>query len=89
MAAEKYVREVKGYKWDIISGVSIGALNGMMLAMEKYARLEELWKSMPKKVPYKKDVSLWQIMKILFGAKSIYSNKFVEDLINQNTNRTR
>ena len=37
--AEKYAREVKGYNWDIIAGVSVGALNGGMLAMKKYDRL--------------------------------------------------
>ena len=25
--AEKYAREVKGYHWDVIAGVSVGALN--------------------------------------------------------------
>ena len=29
--AEKYAREVKGYHWDVIAGVSVGALNGSML----------------------------------------------------------
>ena len=43
--AEKYAREVKGYKWDVIAGVSVGSLNGTMLAMEKYQRLEEVWKT--------------------------------------------
>ena len=41
--AEKYAREVKGYHWDVIAGVSVGALNGTMLAMEKYDRIEEIW----------------------------------------------
>ena len=43
--AEKYAREVKGYRWSIIAGVSVGALNGTMLAMEKYQRLEEIWRT--------------------------------------------
>ena len=41
--AEKYAREVKGYRWDIIAGVSVGALNGTMLAMGKYKQLEDIW----------------------------------------------
>ena len=49
MMAEKYAREQKGYRWDIIAGVSVGALNGMMLAMQKYARLEELWRNLTRK----------------------------------------
>lgn len=43
MAAEKYAREVKGYQWDIIAGVSVGSLNAVMLAMKKYEHLEEIW----------------------------------------------
>ena len=31
--AEKYAREVKGYKWDIIAGVSVGALNSTFIAI--------------------------------------------------------
>jgi NTE family protein len=44
-AAERYAREEKGYNWDIIAGVSVGALNGGMLAMKKYARVQELWET--------------------------------------------
>ena len=31
LTAEKYAREVKGYHWDVIAGVSVGALNGSTL----------------------------------------------------------
>ena len=31
--AEKYAREAKGYSWDIIAGVSAGAVNGVILAI--------------------------------------------------------
>ena len=31
LTAEKYAREVKGYRWDVIAGDSVGALNGSML----------------------------------------------------------
>ncbi len=43
VGAEKYAREVKGYQWDVIAGISIGALNGAMMAQGKYQRLYELW----------------------------------------------
>ena len=45
VGAEKYAREVKGYRWSVISGVSIGALNGAYLAMENYDRLLEIWQT--------------------------------------------
>lgn len=45
VGAEKYAREEKGYRWSVISGVSIGALNGAFMAMGAHDRLEELWRT--------------------------------------------
>lgn len=45
VGAEKYLREVKGYRWSVISGVSIGALNGAFMAMGAFERLEVVWKT--------------------------------------------
>jgi NTE family protein len=73
-AAEKYAREVKGYRWDIISGVSVGALNGAMLAMGKYARLQEIWQHISNDQVYTGKLNAWAILRLLFGAKSIYGN---------------
>jgi NTE family protein len=72
--AEKYAREQKGYRWDIIAGVSVGALNGVMLAMEKYARLEELWRNITREQVMTGKLNFWSVLKIAFGAKSVYSN---------------
>jgi NTE family protein len=72
--AEKYAREVKGYQWDVIAGVSVGALNGVMLAMKKYQRLEDLWWNISRDQIMTGKLNLWSILKIAFGAQSIYSN---------------
>jgi len=74
-AAEKYAREEKGYHWDIIAGVSVGALNGGMLAMEKYTRLWEIWNTISNDQVYTGGFNLWSIIKLLFGAKSFYGNQ--------------
>jgi NTE family protein len=74
VGAEKYLREEKGYKWDIIAGVSVGALNGAMLAMEKYERLETIWQTITNDKVYKGRFGTFTAFKLLFGAKSIYSN---------------
>lgn len=79
--AEKYAREVKGYHWDIIAGVSVGALNGTMLAMEKYERLEEVWKTITADQVYTGGLNFWSILKLLLGAKSIYGNKPLWEMI--------
>jgi NTE family protein len=72
--AEKYAREEKGYHWDLIAGVSVGALNAVMLAMEKYDRLDEIWKGISNEQVYTGGFNLWAIIRLLFGAKSVLGN---------------
>lgn len=81
VGAEKYLREEKGYRWDIIAGVSVGALNGAMLAMEKYERLETIWRTISNKKVYKGRFGAFSIFKLFFGARSIYSNDPLARLI--------
>ena len=73
--AERYAREVKGYTWDIIAGVSVGALNGAMLAMGKYQRLYEVWNTISNDQVYTGGFNLWGVLRLLFGARSFYSNE--------------
>jgi NTE family protein len=80
-AAEKYAREVKGYQWDIIAGVSVGALNGSLIAMKKFARLEHLWKTITRSDIMTGRLNLWAIIRLIFGAKSIYGNRPLSQLI--------
>lgn len=82
-AAEKYAREVKGYHWDIIAGVSVGALNGSMLAMEKYARLWEIWNTISNERVYTGGLNLWSAIKLLFGTQSFYGNDPLHRMIQQ------
>jgi len=79
--AEKYAREVKGYNWDIIAGVSVGALNGGMLAMKKYDRLFEIWNTVSNDQVYTGGFNIWSGFKLLFGAKSFYGNEPLRRLI--------
>jgi len=79
--AEKYAREVKGYHWDIIAGVSVGALNGAMLAMEKYQRLYEVWNTISNDQVYTGGFNLISTIKLLFGAKSFYGNEPLRRLL--------
>jgi NTE family protein len=74
VAAEKYAREEKGYTWDVIAGVSVGALNGVMLAMQKYQRLWEIWNTISNDQVYTGGFNLWSAIQLAFGAKSFYGN---------------
>ncbi len=80
-AAEKYAREQKGYTWDVIAGVSVGALNGTMLAMRKYQRLWEIWNTISNDQVYTGGFNLWSLIKIAFGAKSFYGNEPLRKLL--------
>lgn len=80
-AAEKYAREVKGYHWDLIAGVSVGSLNGVMLAMEKYDRLYEVWNTISNDRVYTGGFNLISVIKLLFGARSFYGNEPLRQLL--------
>lgn len=66
MAAEKYAREVKGYQWDIIAGVSVGSLNAVMLAMKKYDKIEEIWTTISNDRVYTGDYRIPNFTKLGF-----------------------
>jgi NTE family protein len=84
VGAEKYAREVKGYTWDVIAGVSVGALNGAMLAMQKYERLLEIWNTISDDKVYTGGFNLWSALKILFrGDRSFYDNEPLKQQIVQ------
>jgi NTE family protein len=74
VGAEKYLREELGYSWDIIAGVSVGALNGTMLAMEKYTRLEAIWKTICNNKVFSGKFNILTFLRLYYGALSIYSN---------------
>lgn len=82
-AAEKYAREVKGYHWDIIAGVSVGALNGAMLAMQKFDRLWQIWNTISDDQVLTGGFNLWSVVKLFFGAKSFYGNEPLHRLLIQ------
>ncbi len=83
VAVEKYAREEKGYNWDIIYGVSAGAVNGFMLAMEKYQRLWEVWNSLSNDQIYTGGFNLWSVIKLIRGGKSFYDNQPLLKLVQQ------
>ncbi len=81
--AEKYAREVKGYHWDLIAGVSVGALNALMLSMEKYDRLFELWNTITASQVYTGGFNVISAIRVLFGARSFYGNDPLKRMIHQ------
>ena len=89
MAAERYARKQMDYKWSVIAGVSVGALNAVMLGMEKYTELEKLWETITKDKIMTGKLNLFTYVKLLFGKKSIYGNKPLKKLIDQEVDPER
>jgi len=83
VGAEKYLREEKGYSWDIIAGISVGALNGTMLAMEKYDRLASIWENIRREEVFKGRFNFFTALKLFFGAKSIYCNDPLASIVDK------
>jgi NTE family protein len=82
-AVEKYAREKKGYSWDIIAGVSVGALNGSMVAMQKGDRLFEFWNTITADQVYTGGFNFWSVLHLLFGARSFLGNQPLRKLLHQ------
>lgn len=78
---EHYKKQNPYFNYSIIAGVSVGALNATMLAMEKYKVLKEVWTTISADRVYKGKLNWLAVLKILLGARSVLSNKPLYDLI--------
>lgn len=65
--------DTRGFKYDLISGVSVGSLNGGMIAQNKLSQLLQLWGSISDVNVYSGTNILSEIYSALVK-KSIYSN---------------
>src|SRR5687768_2605447 len=83
VGAEKYARENKGYRWDVISGVSIGAINGAFLAMGRHERLLEIWQTATPDVVFGPR-SAWRIAgRLLRHEPSLFDNRFIKRIADE------
>jgi len=75
VGALKWLIKKKGWDFDVIAGVSVGALNATMVALGKFDRLEAIWDTIQNKsvyTGYGGKISLF--LKALTGSASIYDN---------------
>ena len=80
VGALRYLHE-QGYTWDVIAGVSVGALNGTMLAMDAFDELEALWRTVTPAQVLTGRMNIWALVRMLFGARSIYGNEPLWEMI--------
>lgn len=85
VGAEHILREEKGYTWDRIFGVSVGALNAALLAQRDYQRLRDVWFSIREEDVYKKFGWLRVAWRVAVQKKlGIYDNTPLRELIRKN-----
>jgi len=83
LGALEYIRENKPsfFDFSIIAGVSVGSLNAVMLAQDKFTELQKLWTDISNDKVYTGTMPqgffeyLWLVIRILFGARSILGIK--------------
>lgn len=89
VGAMKYIREkiipqYADFRISIIAGVSVGSLNGVLLAQNHFAELWSLWNSLESKNIYKGRINVagfvWRLLK---GKKSLLSSAPLKALIDQ------
>ena len=85
VGAEHILREKKGYRWDRIFGVSVGALNATILAQGEYQRLKDIWFTIREEDVYKKFGWLRVAWRLAVEKKlGVYDNTPLRDLIQKN-----
>ncbi|HSD12747.1 MAG TPA: patatin-like phospholipase family protein [Patescibacteria group bacterium] len=84
VGAEKYAREKKGYRWSIISGVSIGAANGAFLAAGRHDRLLEIWNGITPEKIFGKGRNAFHVgRRLLNGSASLFDNDRIKALADE------
>ena len=72
---EEIKKKYPEFQYKIIAGVSVGALNAVMMSMDKFNELEGIWNTISADQVYEGSLNWTAAIKIIFGSKSILSNK--------------
>jgi NTE family protein len=89
LGALRYIESVvktenPGFNYDIIAGVSVGALNGVMEAMDKHNELEEIWNTITDEDIFTGSLNMLPaIFRIIFKKRSILGNVPLKKLVNR------
>lgn len=70
--------------FNIIAGVSVGALNGVMLAMNGFEQTKRIWQEISNDKVYRGELrTIPAILKIAFGSTSVLSNDPLKSMIDR------
>lgn len=82
VGAERVLREVHGFQWERIFGVSVGALNATLLAQRAYKELMDIWMNIREEDVYRK--FSWPVIAFRLGLLrklGLYDDGPLRDLI--------
>ncbi|NMO21123.1 patatin [Pyxidicoccus fallax] len=82
VGAERVLREVHGFRWERIFGVSVGALNATLMAQHAFKELNDLWLNVKESDVYRKVP--WAVVALrvgLFRKLGLYDNTPLRDTI--------
>ncbi|NTX16989.1 patatin [Myxococcus llanfairpwllgwyngyllgogerychwyrndrobwllllantysiliogogogochensis] len=85
VGAERVLREVHGFRWERVFGVSVGALNAAVIAQNEYERLTNLWMNLRESDVYRKFP--WLVVALRLGVLNklgFYDNTPLRDLVERN-----
>lgn len=85
VGAERVLREEQGFQWERVFGVSVGALNGALIAQQEYERLKNIWLTLKEEDIYRKVP--WPLVAWRLGVQhklGFYDNSPLRDLIQKN-----
>jgi NTE family protein len=94
LGALQYIRQKKPafFNFQVIAGVSVGSLNGVMLAQDKFNELEQIWNEISDEKVYSGKMPkgflqyLILAIKVLCGRRSILGVKPLTELVHQHVN---
>ena len=69
-----------GFTYDCVAGVSVGALNGTMVASDRLERLGQIWRTIKREDVYRGEWP-WVLFNVLAGRKGLYDNTPLLELI--------
>ena len=93
MGAIEYIQQEQPsyFDFEIVAGISVGSLNGVMIAQKKFAELQKIWNTIDNDKVYTGQMPttfvsyVWLITRILFGQRSILGFDPLEKMLKENT----
>lgn len=82
-SAVSYLERNHGYEWDVVAGVSVGALNGALVAQGRTPELIQLWHELSRSKVFKRGNAFRWLWRALRGRLSIFDSTPLWELVQE------